>query len=529
MAARDNLNRIYLKTWLTLGVIVFLSTVAFVILSVFGYKESLYHVTYRVSFITSNTMMMLIDNFTVIIIVAMIFCYSLVIGRSDLITNDGTSILFAQVVSRGLYIIIVSTILLFLAGEFLQPVLEKRMSGMRDKSAIARVFREEGDEAYRLIAEKNRNDNWKNSQRRKALENYRKYLEVIQADQVIEGRVRQLTSTLSIEEFNQSRRKRDVVNEEDTSIADTVVFHSDLAEIYFQKKDYITAWYYYQHVVESDTSRRALAKQRINDIKKILAFRDTMKEQGVNELWLDDTEREIRDIYRKKRQASDYRDRGKYQKAYFIYSDILAINPNLRDVIQAKNETFSILKSEAIELSEIESMRMFPGKKDFIFLNGPGQLVHIGRLVNRFNDYYFYDITITMFDDDNRVLSTIKAPYGHVKSSTMFSLYCYSLEDRSVEYYPVKNGVNLDDYMFMMPVDIGFCIIFPMTIVKFNGTPFSACSRLEQPWAGSLFSIEVKGWNRVMKKRKWGQSGLMTVLSKPQSLTRYLDIFYSFA
>ncbi len=509
MTAKESLKKIHNKTYIIFFVIFSIAFIIFMILSFYQfskhsiqpqYEENVYmlannnlqnryHSIYNISFIINNTLFLFFNNLFVISLIFFSFCYSLIIKKGDLITSDGKTISFAQIVSRGLYILIGLTIIYFFALEFFIPVIEKRLEWMKNKTSQAIISLEKANEYYY----KKMNE--------KSLLLYQDYINIIEKDETIKTRIRELKNEIKTDIFNKNKMERiSEKSDQDTTIADTITDYIQLAEIYFQKKDYHAAWYYYQYIIESDSAKRNEAKEKINLIKKIFKYENSMmdKKEKISDRqlqdWLSQKEREIQEIYILKNQA-EYREKKKeYQKAFFIYKDILKKNPNLRDVIKAKNNVYLQLTNVAVELSDIECAKIYPSKRNFVFMLAPRTLIYISSIIKRLNKFYFYDVKIYNLDNKFKINSIIESPYGETKSPDSFTLYCYSLKNRKIENYPTITYSNsskkrYSDYIFSLPVSMNTLYNFSYDYNKTLGFSLAKLFQLKN------FTIKEKGAN----------------------------------
>jgi len=453
--------------------------------------------------------------------VFIVFCYSLIIGREDTITKDGSKIHFYQIISRGLYIIIVLTVLYIFSTEIIIPSLENDLEALRNSTLRAKFSLESARESEKM------------GDFIESLSYYNEYLTIVPNDWNIIEKTRELKNKINLpkkidsydfenlilknikdsadydfvknsyilysykgyytilpnlssedkskiwqiiyktgyfkikkEQNTENRETIEGYEKEDTSISVNITDYSQLADIYFDKKDYMSAWFYYQHMAEADRDKRKYALERIALIKKALRFQRSDLSDKQFEEFLTDSDKEVKKIYYLKTKASEHFEKGEYQKAYFYYTDILYINRNLRDAIQGKNLCYEKLKKNAVEFSEIMKAKKFPGKKNFLFFSDSNTLVYIDYIVKKYdneslrNTYYLYNVKIITFDNSFKNIKTIFAKYGQAKSLNTYTLYCYDISNRDNEFYPilyennVSKGEIKKEYIFRFPVDI---------------------------------------------------------------------------
>lgn len=519
MALSENLKTIYRKTYITFFIFLFLGFLVSLFISYFSYSNVEYHKIFFARYFINNTILILLKNLLFITLVFITFCYSLIIGKEDMITKDASKLHFYQVISRGLYIIIVLTVIYIFSTEIVIPSLENELEALKNSTLRA------------TISLKNAKDSEKSGDFLDSLTYYNEYLSIVPNDWDVIEKTRELKNRINLpkkiesNDFenlilknikdqtnydlvknsyihniykgyytilpnlsnedknkiwqiiyktgyfkvkNSENREAEIegYEKEDTSISTSITDYSQLADIYFDKKDYMSAWFYYQHMAEADKDKRKYALERISLIKKALRFQRSDLSDKQFEEFLKDSDKEIKKIYSLKKKAVEYFENKEYQKAYFYYSDILYINRNLRDAIQGKNISYEKLKKSAVELFDILKARSFPGKKNFIFFADRNTLVFIDNIVKKYdmealrNNYYLYNVKIINFDDSFKNVKTIIAKYGESKSLNTYTLYCYDLSNRDNEFYPfvyengILKGELKKDYIFSFPVDI---------------------------------------------------------------------------
>lgn len=474
MTAKESIKKINNKTFFTFILIFLISIIIFISISFYEFYQNkfepeyyenytildkdqisdLYHTNFRSSFLFNFTIVNFFKNLFFITLLFFSLCFSFVISRSDLITSDGRSIIFAQIVSTGLYILIFLTGVYFVSIEFLVPYSENKLEWIRNATTRSIISLQEGNISYY------------NQHYEKSLEYYIDYINNIEDDGMIEGRIREIENKISTNIFDERKKKRiEEINEEDTSIADTLTDYIKLADIYFHKKDYYTAWYFYKYVAETDSAKRKEALEKIDMIKKLFSYENSLKTEDKRMLdaelvsMFTKKEREIQTIYELKNKADIHLRDKEYHKAFFTYKKILNMNPNLRDVVHSKNRVYVNLTNISVELSDIQSANIYPLKDNFVFMLGPRKLIYIGAIIRVPQKYFLYNVKIYNFNNNYKVESIIEAPYGETKSHNTFTLYAYSLFKENIEYYPMikyPDGTRkrYKDILFELPINI---------------------------------------------------------------------------
>ncbi len=238
-----------------------------------------------------------------------------------------------------------------------------------------------------------------------------------------------------------TRERIQVTDFGDLSISGIITDYYQLADIYMKKNDFTTAWYYYKFVLETDPIRRDEAAGKINEIKNILSMGSLATDNSVTadsyRKKLISQEKLMVHSYELKRKASHLYEKELLKEAFFIYNDILDINPRLREIRDDRDKVLRDLSQRAVEITEISNASFVPGKNDFCFMADPHSLVVYKKIIPYNNSYYLFDIMIYKLDEKFGVEKSVFAPYGQFKTNKRFTLYSYSLADREKEYFPV--------------------------------------------------------------------------------------------
>jgi tetratricopeptide (TPR) repeat protein len=437
MSTNETLRKIYSKTMTSFFIFMVISFILCLIMSVLQNKFGNYefHPQFYTDFIFNNSLYLFFKNLLIFSLIYFSFTYSLIINREDLITKSGDKPLFSKIVARGLYVLIFLTALFFIGQEFLIPGFETKLEVLRNNTTRAKSLLEKGNEFY---------------DGKKWVESYRCYDEYVKIidDDFIKERLREVKLKVSSAAIEKSKEQKKNIAKEDVTISENITDHMELADIYFQKQDYASALYYYQYVIDTNKTRRKEALEKKELVKKALKFRNSLLSDTEFNEFLTKQEKDIKIIYEKKNLAKSYTEKNEYQKAFFVYNDILKINETLRDSIQLQSEVFAKLTAESTELTEIQNKRFFIGKDNLVFMLSQNVMIKIGSIVKVLdldkieNTFYLYDIRIYKYDSDFNLETIIYAPFGQAKSINSFTLYCYSFENRAEEYFPVPEFVE---------------------------------------------------------------------------------------
>ncbi|OHD12243.1 MAG: hypothetical protein A2086_03505 [Spirochaetes bacterium GWD1_27_9] len=428
---KEALKKIYFKTQISFSIFFLLYLLICLTISVIYSRQHLteIHPQFYFDFVRNNSLLLFFQNLFLITLIYFSFCYSIIINREDLIVKGGINLTFAQIVSRGLYILIFLTLLFIVGMEFTIPYLENKIENMRNNTIRANNLIESGNLFY------------KNKKYFDSLRCYEEYIKIIESDPIKE-RVRELRIKIA----DEIKKKNSVLITEDTAISNNITDYIQLAEIFFQKQDYLASLYYYQYIYDVNKKKDIL--QKIENIKEILRYRNSMMTDKEFSDYMEKEFIEIKDIYSLRKQSEKYFYEEDYQKSLFTYIEILKKNQSLRDIVQLQNESFVKLSNVSVELSYLENAKIFSGKNDFVFflsdkimltIDMAKKVLDMDKLENTF---YLYGVKIYKFDDNFNIKDVIYAPYGQAKSQLFFTLYCYSLQDKNVEYFPIPEIIE---------------------------------------------------------------------------------------
>jgi len=363
--------------------------------------------------------------------------------------------------------LIALTFIFFISSEFFIPLLEGRLENMRNNTSRAIISLNKGNELY----------NNKNYQ--EALYFYEEYFIIIEKDNLIYNRIHEIQNKIKIESFNDDKKEL-LMNTK--NVNDATTYYLELANNHFQKKDYLTALFYYSFIAETNLPSNTFAQQRIILIKEILKYNSDLniKESNKNNTELNKyiygEDLQIREIYVLKSKADNYMINKQFLNAYFIYEDILKINPNLNEVISAKNKAYIKLKNTAAEIEELITAKNFPGRNNFVFMLSNNRLMYIDLITKSKNKFYLYNIKIYNFDANYNLINVIEAPYGETKSLDTFTLYSFSLIDRNNNHLPIitqanSNKETYSEYIFKLPASMNYIYNFSYDYKKtFNSS-----------------------------------------------------------
>ncbi|MCG8569665.1 MAG: hypothetical protein MJB14_05965 [Spirochaetes bacterium] len=377
-----------------------------------------------------NTVYLFFQN--LIYLAAFLFAtlFSLVIKDRDYLSASD-NLVFSQMIQRSLILLFLLIGIYFIGSEFINPLLYNQLETGRKNAAISKILKQEGNHYFQK------------SDFELSRLYYEQYLNLMPQDVEVKDRLRQLRLKVRLmEDTEESYNNNFPVNTD----------YIELAGYYDQKGEYITAWYYYQYVVENDSVRRSFAIKRIEEIKNILAYRNSLKNNQEKMAWLNSTEQLIRNIHQLRVDADQYVQTKQYHEAYYTFSKIMKLDKNIKDAAIGYEKMHFQLKKIGVEMKNIVSSQVFSGKKDFVFYLDNKTMLYFADIKKILDietvtqTYYVKDISIYFFDENKRIEKIVYAPYGQFKNNFMLTLYTLSLTDQEIEYLPLLKQCNKNDF-----------------------------------------------------------------------------------
>jgi len=424
---KEAIKKINFKTQLTFFIFLVLMILICILKSALDLRSNpeLYHIQFYFKYIQNSALLTFFENMFFGSLLFFSTLYSIVILKSDYIVSKGKNLFFSQIVARGLYILILLTIIYFVAGEFWVPGFENKLESLRNNTIRAKNLLDSA------------NNHYDKSNYLQSLKNYEEYIKIIEDDD-IKIRIRELRVKLADQLLKKDKEAK--IQQEDTSISEGVVSYPELAEIFYQKQDYISSLFYYSHIKE--ISKEKDVTDRIEKIKEILRYKNAFMTDNEFRQFLDQKLRDIQDIYSMKKRAEVYLSENEIQKALFVYNDILQMNSSLRDTVLDQNNSYQELLKLGTDISDIKNSKIFYGKNDIVFMIKDNIMLSVGFITKVLNMdtleniFYLYDVKLYKFDEKFNIATIIYSPYGRSKGKDAFTLYSYDINDREIEYFP---------------------------------------------------------------------------------------------
>ena len=400
------------------------------IVSFFSYRmePNDYNIQFYASYISNKSVLFIFNNLIIYAISYFMILYSMIIKREDLINKENKKILFSDIISSGLYILIVLTLSLFVGQEFIVPKAYQKLASIKSDTKLSDSLLKLGHDSY------------ENLDFEQALIYYTDYISIID-NGAIKDRIRELKVKIANDELIKRQKLDDLKNSDYISLDD--LDYIKLAQISYDKEDYLGALYYYQYIIETykysrrQSNQRDEAEKRIKEIKKILQFQDSMLTDEKFQDKINQNLKDISKIYYLKKQAEIAKGKEDYFSAYFLYSDILEIRNDLRDVIQERNEVFYKMALIGVDYHNINNAKLLPSKDNIIFMYSPDILMTAKKIIRALDlgkslyTYYMYDIRFFKYDSNFNLEYVSYAPFGEIKNYS--SIYKFIRENSNVK------------------------------------------------------------------------------------------------
>ncbi len=397
-------------------------------------NSELYHIQFYMDYLKNRSLLILFENMFFGSLLFFSLFYSMIIFKTDYLVTKGEKPIFSQIVARGLYFLIFLTILYFAAAEFFIPSFENKLDSLKNNTVRAKNLLDGA------------NDYYEKGLYYQSLKNYEEYATIIE-DSEVKVRIRELKVKIADALL---KKEKNIEVYEDTTIAEGIVSYTELAEIFYQKQDYLSSLFYllqvksaYEKDLKKYSSEINRIDEKIENIKQVLRFKNTFMVEKEFNKFLDKSLQDIQYIYSMKKAAEIYVSEKEFQKALFTYNDILKINPSLRDAAIDKNKAYLDLVKSGADVTAVESSKIFSGKNNMVFMLKNNLMIDIDFITKALdmekleNFFYMYDVKLYSFDDEFNIKSIIYIPFAQSKSLTTFTTYCYDLQDRNVEYFPI--------------------------------------------------------------------------------------------
>lgn len=339
-----------------------------------------------------------------------LFCaYSLFFRKESLRNEEGKRYLFHEITGAGINLIIFSVFFYFFSLEVLIPSSKQKLESIVKQCQLADKFISIADQYY------------EKGEKKEALSVYENYAKIVAPNKYINDRIR----TLRVELFEDETEGGEGSS---LSFPDNLFTYQDLAEYYYQEGDYFSAWFYYLYLEKGTPADQRYARDRIENIKKILQYRNSLMTDYEWQEFVDEKTKEMQKIYRFLTSAASKLENEEYLEAYHLYRELWSQYPHIRDAQVGKENACRYLRECAMTFSEAENAAYYTGKNNFLFFYSDSILMKIGTLRQvmnmdlMVNQYFFFDTQLCFLDENKNIVKTIFAKYGKVVDKKLLFL-----------------------------------------------------------------------------------------------------------
>ena len=233
----------------------------------------------------------------------------------------------------------------------------------------------------------------------------------------------------------------------DGEIPQELATYEELADYFYLKEDYFSAWFYYLSVEKGPEQQKLLARKRIEDIKLKIKYQNSLYSDEEMNLYMDKQTRKIQDLYVRLKNGEQLLNKGDYLSAYYVYNDIYNENTNIRDALNGRDKALDYLKNNAVDVEEAEIACSYAGKENFMMFCNDSVVMKIGVLRKSINvdllveQYFFFDTQLCYRNTNKDITKIIYIPYAKVKKDNLL-LLCYDKNDRENIYSPVIEKIS---------------------------------------------------------------------------------------
>lgn len=407
--------------------------------SLFAYVKNKINSDFFTSYVMYKTIYTFSVHFTIFIYLFLFWFYSFSFDKKYLFDSNKHRRNFYQIVSSGFNIIILSLFFYFFILEVVLPFSKERCAEIVTK---CRLSEELLDKAEILYADSNNKSNslYKLiASKKEALHIYENYGRLVSPNRYVNERIGDLRTDLYRMEYT-ARKHNEVPCELPTS-------YEDLADYFYSKADYFSAWFYYASLEKGPNQQKKLARERIRDIKQKIKYQNSLYTDEEMNLYMDKQTRKIQDLYARLQEGEQLFNRADYLAAYYIYRDIYNENSNIRDALNGRNESLEYLKKNAIDIEEVEIAGSYAGKKNFIMFYDRDIIMKADVLRKSINvdllteQYFFFDMQLCYRDDNKNITKIVYAPFAKVSKDNLL-LLCYDKNDDKNIYSPVIEKIS---------------------------------------------------------------------------------------
>lgn len=437
MAAKKD-DTLAIDTYKTFFKVLFFGLIFCFLTSLFAYVKNKINSDFFTSYLTYRTIYAFSVHFTIFVYLFLFWFYSFSFNRKYLFDSKKHRRNFYHIVSSGFNLIILSLFFYFFILEVVLPFSKERCAEIVTK---CRLSEELLDKAEILYADSNNKSNSLYKQiadKKEALRIYENYGRLVSPNRYVNERIGDLRTDLYRMEHT-VRKHNEVPNELTT--------YEELADYFYSKEDYFSAWFYYMSLEKGPNRQKELARERIEDIKQKIKYQNSLYTDEEMNLYMDKQTRKIQDLYAQLQKGEQLFNRGDYLAAYYVYRDIYNENANIRDALNGRDKSLEYLKKNAVDIEEAEIAGSYAGKENFIMFYDNSIVMKAGILRKSINvdllteQYFFFDTQLCYRDAGENITKIIYIPYAKVNKDNLL-LLCYDKNDNENIYSPVIEKIS---------------------------------------------------------------------------------------
>jgi hypothetical protein len=308
---------------------------------------------------------------------------------------------FAKLVSSHLTTFVALTVVYTVLVVGLYPLAVRNMERFDFLTLEAQTFLEKAETA---LAEEDREA---------ALLDYQRYLAIDKDNRAI----MELVSDLQMEMIADRPERQPAVQQgldsmriEDLAEGKEPYELLEMAEDYYEREDYFSA-YYYADLAYKLNPNRGDAQRLAARAREMIASKDLSKLEMEEQL-----------LFERKREGYEYFVNEEYYEAYRVFRELQERYPQDPDVISYLNKSEERLRREAFFLDEAEQIDTLPGITELLFLNhsqaDEREIVYIGKLAGIDAGIFCKDIEVLRFGDQG-LQYHYYAPYGRLRDGML--------------------------------------------------------------------------------------------------------------
>jgi GTPase SAR1 family protein len=445
MANKKN-DTLSVDTYKTFFKVLFFGLVLSFFASLFAYLKNKIHPDFFASYLTYKTIYSFCAHFTIFVYFFLFCFYSLFFKRKYLFDSNGKQRNFYQIVSSGFNLIIISLFFYLFILEVMLPFSKEKCADIVTK---CRLSEELLDKAEKLYSDSNNESMDLQRQiinKKEALRIYENYGRLVSPNRYVNERIGDLRTDLYRKEH--LARKHYEIPQELTT-------YEELADYFYSKEDYFSAWFYYLSVEKGPLPQKQLARKRIEDIKQKIKYQNSLYTDEEMNLYMDKQTRKIQRLYSDLQKGERLFNSGDYLSAFYIYNDIYNENTNIRDAKNGRDKALEYLQKNAVDIEEADIACSYAGKENFMMFCNDNVVMKIGVLRKAINvdllveQYFFFDTQLCYRDVDENITKVIYIPFAKVRKDNLL-LLCYDKSNRENIYSPVIEKISKAEMSSML-------------------------------------------------------------------------------